>query len=115
MKMIRAPHRRAAAEQRYQLRRVAAGSLASCTSTPAQGDGAQSLWHHGCVQRLSQRSSVERRSLRLLSWLTGFLGYTAGVLNGAVACIGIESRQGDQAVLSACVMHTRVPCRSGIE
>ena len=85
IRLSRAQHWCSAAEQRHRLLHAAAGSLASCTSSSVPGGGAQSLWRRGCVQRLSQQSSEQRRNLQLLSRLRGLLGGAMDALDCTVA------------------------------
>ena len=110
IRLSRAQHWCSAAEQRHRLLHAAAGSLASCTSSSVPGGGAQSLWRRGCVQRLSQQSSEQRRNLQLLSRLRGLLGGAMDVLDCTVAYSGKRCRVADRGVLSACAAHCDVYC-----
>ena len=84
--------------------------MAGRASSSVQGGGALPLWRRGCVQRLSQGSSVRRRNLQLLDWLRGLLDGAMGALDGTVACSGKWSRVADRDVLSAFAAHCDVYC-----
>ena len=82
---------------------VDADRLARQVSSYAQGSGAQSLWRAGCVRRLQQRSSVQTRTLRLLSSVRAVSSGLTRVLDSAVVVGGKYHRRVYRFALSVSV------------